>query len=86
MKSTSKKSRSKRDSNPGSSALEADSLTTRPTRRSDDGDDTSDGDPDDGENQTHCANDNGNVVDEDDGDGNDNENDGPLQPLLSLSS
>ena len=29
-----KKSRPKRDSNPGSSALEADALTTRPTRRS----------------------------------------------------
>ena len=29
-----KKSRRKRDSNPGSSALEADALTTRPTRRS----------------------------------------------------
>ena len=28
------KSRRKRDSNPGSSALEADALTTRPTRRS----------------------------------------------------
>ena len=28
-----KKSRRKRDSNPGSSALEADALTTRPTRR-----------------------------------------------------
>ena len=28
-----KKSRCKRDSNPGSSALEADALTTRPTRR-----------------------------------------------------
>ena len=28
-----KKSRLKRDSNPGSSALEADALTTRPTRR-----------------------------------------------------
>ena len=32
--STPKKSRRKRDSNPGSSALEADALTTRPTRRS----------------------------------------------------
>ena len=32
--STLKKSRRKRDSNPGSSALEADALTTRPTRRS----------------------------------------------------
>ena len=32
--STPKKSRHKRDSNPGSSALEADALTTRPTRRS----------------------------------------------------
>ena len=31
--STPKKSRRKRDSNPGSSALEADALTTRPTRR-----------------------------------------------------
>ena len=31
---TPKKSRRKRDSNPGSSALEADALTTRPTRRS----------------------------------------------------
>ena len=30
--STPKKSRRKRDSNPGSSALEADALTTRPTR------------------------------------------------------
>ena len=30
---TPKKSRRKRDSNPGSSALEADALTTRPTRR-----------------------------------------------------
>ena len=30
-----KKSRRKRDSNPGPSALEADALTTRPTRRSD---------------------------------------------------
>ena len=30
--STPKKSRHKRDSNPGSSALEADALTTRPTR------------------------------------------------------
>ena len=33
--STPKKSRRKRDSNPGSSALEADALTTRPTRRFD---------------------------------------------------
>ena len=33
--STPKKSRRKRDSNPGSSALEADALTTWPTRRSD---------------------------------------------------
>ena len=33
-RSTPKKSRRKRDSNPGSSALEADALTTRPTRRS----------------------------------------------------
>ena len=33
--STPKKSRRKRDSNPGSSALEADALTTRPTRRCD---------------------------------------------------
>ena len=33
--STPKKSRRKRDSNPGSSALEADVLTTRPARRSD---------------------------------------------------
>ena len=32
--STPEKSRRKRDSNPGSSALEADALTTRPTRRS----------------------------------------------------
>ena len=32
--STPKTSRRKRDSNPGSSALEADTLTTRPTRRS----------------------------------------------------
>ena len=32
--STPKKSRRKRGSNPGSSALEADALTTRPTRRS----------------------------------------------------
>ena len=32
--STPKKSRRKRDSNPGSSALEVDALTTRPTRRS----------------------------------------------------
>ena len=32
--STPKKSRRKRDSNPGSSALEADAFTTRPTRRS----------------------------------------------------
>ena len=32
--STRKKSRRKRDLNPGSSALEADALTTRPTRRS----------------------------------------------------
>ena len=32
--STLKKSRRKRDSNPGPSALEADALTTRPTRRS----------------------------------------------------
>ena len=32
--STPKKSRCKRDSNPGPSALEADALTTRPTRRS----------------------------------------------------
>ena len=32
--STPKKSRRKRDSNPGPSALEADALTTRPTRRS----------------------------------------------------
>ena len=32
--STPKKSRRKRDSNPGSSAVEADALTTRPTRRS----------------------------------------------------
>ena len=32
--STPKKSRGKRDSNPGSSALEADALTTRPVRRS----------------------------------------------------
>ena len=31
--STPEKSRRKRDSNPGSSALEADALTTRPTRR-----------------------------------------------------
>ena len=31
--STPKKSRRKRDSNPGSSALEADALTSRPTRR-----------------------------------------------------
>ena len=31
--STQEKSRRKRDSNPGSSALEADTLTTRPTRR-----------------------------------------------------
>ena len=31
---TPKKSRRKRDSNPGPSALEADALTTRPTRRS----------------------------------------------------
>ena len=31
--STPEKARRKRDSNPGSSALEADSLTTRPTRR-----------------------------------------------------
>ena len=31
-----KKSRRKRDSNPGSSALEADALTTRPTRRTED--------------------------------------------------
>ena len=31
--STPKKSRRKRDSNPGPSALEADALTTRPTRR-----------------------------------------------------
>ena len=31
--STPKKSRRKRDSNPGPSALEADTLTTRPTRR-----------------------------------------------------
>ena len=31
---TPKKSRRKRDSNPGSPALEADALTTRPTRRS----------------------------------------------------
>ena len=30
---TKKKNRRKRDSNPGSSALEADALTTRPTRR-----------------------------------------------------
>ena len=35
--STPKKSRLKRDSNPGSSALEADALTTRPTRRSEEG-------------------------------------------------
>ena len=32
-----KKSRRKRDSNPGSSALEADAVTTRPTRRSGEG-------------------------------------------------
>ena len=32
--STPKKSRPKRDSNPGFSALESDALTTRPTRRS----------------------------------------------------
>ena len=32
--STPRKSRRKRDSNPGPSALEADALTTRPTRRS----------------------------------------------------
>ena len=32
--STSKKSRRKRDSNPGPSTVEADALTTRPTRRS----------------------------------------------------
>ena len=31
--STPKKSRRKRDSNPGSSALESDALTTRPTRQ-----------------------------------------------------
>ena len=35
--STPEKSRSKLDSNPGSSALEVDALTTRPTRRSHDG-------------------------------------------------
>ena len=35
--STPGKSRNKRDSNPGSSTLEADALTTRPTRRSLDG-------------------------------------------------
>ena len=34
---TPEKSRRKRDSNPGPSALEADALTTRPTRRSDRG-------------------------------------------------
>ena len=34
--STPKKSRRKRDSNPGPSTLEADALTTRPTRRSGD--------------------------------------------------
>ena len=39
--STPKKSRRKRDSNPGPSALEADALTTRPTRRSVEGDQNS---------------------------------------------
>ena len=58
------KFRRKRDSNPGSSALEADAVTTRPTRQSggggggdddadDDGDDDdNDGDDDDDDNTT----------------------------------
>ena len=41
--STSKKSRRKRDSNPGPAALEADALTTRPTRRLNRGNDVGGG-------------------------------------------